>query len=186
MVMTLNRTLLHIEVTETEKGRGYWATRPWLTSGDDVRAAEIVVVPWEDFRENKPALFPHGTSDFYPELLAASSERGLAIAVDQTAYEEIALHANEMRLPTLFITYLALPFLINLLSAKVDRWLVEPAPVKTVEMEVIIEGDKGKCFSIKYKGPPSGMLETISKQAENCIPKLRQHGTEKSKPKQPK
>jgi hypothetical protein len=183
--MTLNRKLLHIEVSETEKGRGYWATRSWLTGGDDVRAADIVVVPWENFRENKPALFPHGTSDFYRELLESSSGRHIAVAVDQAAYEEIALHANEMRLPTLFVAYLALPFLINLLSAKVDRWLVEPTPMTTVEMEVIVEGDKGKCYSIKYKGPPSGMLETISKQAENCIPKLRQHGTDKSKPKQP-
>jgi hypothetical protein len=173
--MSLHRTLLAIDVTETDKGKDYWASRPWLSNDEDVRAADVLIVPWENFREEKPALFPQGTGDFYRELLAGLANHRIAVAVDQAKYEELALHADELRLPTLFITLVALPFVINLLSAKIDRLLSDPSPVSLVEMQVIVEGQQGPCLSIKYKGPPSGMIETISKQAANCLPKVDQN-----------
>jgi hypothetical protein len=177
--MALNKTFLDLEVAETDKDRAYWASRPWLTNADDVRSADVLLVPWENFRENKPALFPEGSGDLYRELSKALAGQRIAVAIDQNKYEEIALHADAWRLSTLFVTLVALPLLVNLLSSKVDRWLSDPAPPQTVEMEIIVEGNWGHCLSIKYKGPPSEMIETISKQAERCLPRLSQHGKRK-------
>lgn len=177
--MALNRTFLTVEVAETDKDRAYWASRPWLTNADDVRSADVIVVPWENFRENKPALFPEGSGDFYRELSKAVADKRLAVAIDRNKYEEIALHADAKRLATLFVTMLALPILTGLLSAKIDHWLSDPAPPEAVEIEIIVEGNWGHCLSIKYKGPPSEMIDTISKQAEKCLPRLSQHGNRK-------
>jgi hypothetical protein len=178
----LNRTFLNLEVSETDKDRAYWTSRPWLSEAEAARAADVMLVPWENFRENKPALFPQGTGDLFRELSKVLADRNIEIAIDQANYEEIALHADATRIATLFVTFVALPLVINLLSSKVDHWLNDPAPPQTVEMEVIVEGDWGHCLSIKYKGPPSGMVDAISKQADNCLPRLNQHG----KRKQPK
>ena len=176
----MNRTFLSLEVAETDKDRAYWTSRPWLTNADAVRAADVLLVPWENFRENKSALFPEGSGDLFRELSKALADKRVAVAIDQSKYEEAALHADASRLATLFVTLLALPFVVNLLSAKVDRWLSDPTPPQTVEMEIIVEGDWGHCLSIKYKGPPSGMVEAISKQAEKCLPRLSQHGKRKA------
>jgi hypothetical protein len=170
---------LSLEAGETDKDRTYWTSRPWLTNADAVRSADVFLVPWENFRENKPALFPEGSGDLYRELSKALADKRIAVAIDQNKYEEAALHADASRLATLFVTLVALPFVINVLSAKVDRWLSDPQPPQTVEMEIIVESDWGHCLSIKYKGPPSGMVEEISRQAEKCLPRLSQHGKRK-------
>jgi hypothetical protein len=177
--VTLNRTFLSLEVAETDKDRAYWTSRPWLTNAETVRAADVLLVPWENFRENKPALFPLGSGDLFRELSKALGDKSVAVAIDQGNYEEVALHAEATRLATLFVTLVALPFVVNLLSSKVDRWLNDPVPPQTVEMEVIVEGDWGHCLSIKYKGPPSGMVDAISTQAKECLPRLSQHGKRK-------
>jgi hypothetical protein len=181
--MVLERTLFKVEVAESEKGREYWASRPWLTSGNEARAADILIVPWENLREKKPALFPQGTGEFYRALLLALTAQRLAIAIDKANYEEVALHTDELRLPTCLVTLVVLPFFINLLATNVDRWLSHPAPANIVEMEVIVEGEQGRCISIKYKGPPSEMVETISKHVENCRSRLGPHGKSKHKPR---
>jgi hypothetical protein len=175
----LNRTFLNLEVSETDKDRAYWTSRPWLSNAEAARAADVILVPWENFRDSKPALFPQGTGDLFRELSKALADKNIAIAIDQGKYEEVALHAEASRIATLFATVLALPFVINLLSSKVDRWMNDPTPPQTVEMEVIVEGDWGHCLSIKYKGPPSEIVDAISKQADKCLPRLSQHGKHK-------
>jgi hypothetical protein len=170
--MSLNRTLFQVEVTESDKGRDYWATRSWVASGEEIRSADVVVVPWENFREGKGALFPQGTTSYYRELTEALKSSRVTMGVDQTAYEEIALHADANRLATILVSLVVLPFVVNLLSSKVDRWISDSNPPTAIEMEMIIEGDHGKCVSIKYKGPPGVLIENITKQAEACLPRI--------------
>jgi hypothetical protein len=181
--MALERTLFKVEVAESDKDRNYWASRSWLTSSGEARAADILIVPWVDFRENKPALFPQGTGDFHRGLSSALTGQRLTIAIDRANYEEVALHADEPRLPTCLVTLVVLPFFINLLAANVDRWLNHQAPANVIEMEVIIEGEQGRCISIKYKGPPSEMVGTISGYVEKCRSRLDPHGKSKDKPR---
>jgi hypothetical protein len=179
--MPLNRTLISFEAAETDKDRTYWLSRPWIKNADTLRSADILLVPWENFREGNSAIFPQGSADLYRELLRTVADRQIAVAIDQDNYVEIALHAEAKRLPTLFVTLVALPFVVNLLANKVDHWLNDSVSPPTAEIEIIVEGDWGHCLSIKYKGPPSEMIETISKQAANCMPKLSQHGKYTSK-----
>lgn len=175
--MTLDQTLFKLEVAETNRGRSYWATRPWLSSGEAIRAADIIIVPWEKFREDRDALFPQGTGDFMKEIAADADGVRIAIAAEPDQYEEVALYANELRWPTVFVSVVALPLLINLLSARIDR-IIEPDQ-KTIEMEILVEGLQGKCLSIKYKGPPSTMLDNVLQHSKSCA-------AETDKPKPPK
>jgi hypothetical protein len=178
--MALERTFLEVRVSETDKDRNYWATRPWLTKANEARAADILVIPWENFRDNKPALFPEGTSDFYRELKDLPGRR-VVVAIDEDKYQEIALHADARRFASLFVTAVALPLVISLLAAKADHWLSEPTPVNIVELEVVVENEWGRCLSIKYKGPPSEVVETLSREVKNCLPKLEHDGKSKGK-----
>lgn len=170
-------TLYRVEVSATERGRDYWATRSWSNSqtADAVRSADVVLVPWENFREEKLALFPQGSSDVFRILRSELANHQIAVAIDRSQYEEIALHSNELRLPTILVTALVLPTLAQIIGNRLDRWLPGDSPNATVETEIIVEGERGRCISIKYKGPKDKFLETIAVQTERCLARVPQH-----------
>ena len=70
--MALNKILFRLEVSETDRARAYWAAKPWATGElrDQIGSADLVIVPWEGFREDKPALFPECASDVIRTLSA--------------------------------------------------------------------------------------------------------------------
>lgn len=174
----LTRTLLSLEVLESDKGKEYWASRSWLSpeTAARVRSACFVVVPWENFRNDSPILFPLGTTDFVA-ILNTSELAPVVIAVDQDSYREIALHANEWRLPTILCTTVLLPVFLNVLSNHVDRWLFSHQNISIVEEELIVDDENGRCFSIRYKGPPEDLITTFHAQAEACLqPRPTRHG----------
>ncbi len=52
----------------------------------------------------------------------------------------------------------------------------------TVEMEILVEGKRGNCLSIKYKGPPEKLVDSIFEQVKNCFPETPE-AVQKQKPK---
>lgn len=167
----MERTFLHIDVKETSHNREYWASRPFL--GDQaakVRSADILIVPWEDFREGQAVLFPQGTSDFFLRLQKAGAD--VALAVDSKQYAEIALHAKAWRIPTLVVSALLLPALAGFLGDVLHDAVTDVGANDTIEMKVIVEGSNGRCISVDYKGAPSRALDTILDEAERCLPEI--------------
>ncbi|MDF2797387.1 MAG: hypothetical protein K0R85_131 [Devosia sp.] len=165
-----------VEVQQSDFSRSYWVSRTWMSSASAaaLQNADVIVVPWEDFRPNRPALFPEGTSDLVRHLRHGVS---IGVAIDQDKYEEIALYSNAWRLPTLICTYAVIPLLVNLLSNEVDRRFIfkqEETPVSIVSVELIVEGPLGQCVSIKYNGPANKLPDELLKQVDACFPKADQ------------
>lgn len=165
----VERTLFDVTVKETSQNREYWAGREWIAEAESrVRTAKILVLPWEDFREGYPVMFPQGTSDFVKRLRAAGAE--VELAATPEIYREIALHAHSWRFPTILVGAFLLPTLANVLGAEIHDIIAKGSPSDTIEMKVIIESDHGKCISIEYKGTPSRALDTLTQEAARCFP----------------
>jgi len=167
----LNRTLLSLVVSESDKGKEYWASRPWSDSdtATKIRSANVLVVPWENFRKESAALFPNGTTDFIAALKASDLEL-VEVAIDKANYLEISLHSDEWRLPTLFCKTIVLPLLLNMLANHIDEWLFSRPGTSIVEQELIVDGGDQKCISIHYKGPPTDLVSTFRNQVAACFP----------------
>lgn len=170
----LDQTFLSIDVKESVRGRDYWATRKWVDSEtqEKIRSADIVIVPWENFRD-RPALFPQETDEIFQLLNEEMDTSTVAMGAPKNAYEEIALHSQDFKLPTIFVTALLLPTLAQILGNRIDRALPGYTSDSTIEMEVIVEGKRGNCISIKYKGPKDDLAPTLLKQTERCLPKVK-------------
>jgi hypothetical protein len=168
----LERTLFRVEVAETGRNRHYWATRSWVAPArrDEIRAADVLIVPWEDFREGHKALFPQETTSHVRKLKESLPNSRIAIAIDRDQYQEIAVHAREWRFPALMISIVLLPALANVLATQANRWISSFRDEDRVIIEVIVEGDKGRCISIKYEGPPDRLAQTLIEQARRCFP----------------
>jgi hypothetical protein len=171
--MPLNRTLFRIDVTETDQDRNFWAARPGLTPGTvaKIRAAEIVVVPWQNRGKESSETVPTGTIEFLKELKRELSSDTLAVATEPDAYMELSLHADEMRWPTFLVSSIALPVLLNLLANQIDRAISATPPPATVEVKIVVENEHGKCISVDYKGPPGRLVESLVAETAHCLPK---------------
>ncbi len=181
----LNRKLFQLEVSETDKNREYWVSRPWVGgNSQELRDADILLLPWENFREGHAALFPQGTPEFFRSLQASADLR-IAIAIDREKYEEIALHGRASRWPTILVSTVLVPVVVGIITNRLDAIVSSEIGISagastddTIEMELVIEGDSGKCISIKYNGPPGRLIETLVAESLRCLP-----SSEKDKPK---
>jgi hypothetical protein len=173
------KTLLSLSVTETERNKDYWATK--LKPEADqaaVREADFLILPWEDFRPESQSVFPQGTTDFI-KVLRAEGHLRVGLAADRATYAEIALHADEWRLPSVLCTVAVLPVFLNILSSHVDQWLFANPATSIAEQELIIADADGQCFSIRYKGPPTDLVQTFRAQAEACVERNASQGRSK-------
>lgn len=168
--MALERTLFEIRVKECKENREYWLSRPWLsTRRDSVLGADVLVVPWENFRENQAALYPKGSTEVISEL-ARQGPLSIALAVDDEQYVEILLHSKMQRLPALLVTHVALPALAGMLGNLMYDSIAEDDEVEQVQIKLIVQGENGQCVSLDYSGPPGRLAETLIEEASRCFP----------------
>lgn len=171
--MPLDRTLFEVSIKESDKGREYWLSRPWLEDRrSTVQQADVLVVPWEDFRDDEPALYPKGASDFVNDLSSTGS-LSMELAVDEDHYFEIMLHSKLDRLPTMLVTLVALPALAGMLGNLMTNVVTGGNESGQVKMKVIVEGEYGRCVSLDYEGPPTRLAETLLQESYRCFPEQR-------------
>jgi hypothetical protein len=165
----VNNTFLSIKVSETEQDVGFWASRDYVPSelGDKLRQADVLVLPWEEFRQDEPILFPSGTGDVYRALVEAFGEQ-VVIAATKEAYKEIALHANVTRWPTLLVKAAVLPVLLGILANEIDTAAFHHD--QNVEVKIVIATQGQACVQIEYKGPANDAVKTLSENAAKFCP----------------
>lgn len=168
--MALERTLFQVSVKESEKNREYWLQRPWISDRkQEVMAADVLLVPWENFRENEPALFPQGTAQIY-QAISKMGDISFGLASDEQEYREIALHSKLSRLPQMVVTTLMLPALAGMLGNLMSDSVHGGKPDDLVEFKVIVQGTNGRCIDIEYKGPATRLADTLIDEVERCFP----------------
>ena len=169
--MAIPRSLFEVVVKESNENRQFWLNQEWLQERKkQVENAEILAVPWINFREDQPALFPLGSDDVVNELRRFGGTV-IDFAIDEINYREIMMHSDTYRLPKLFLKNIVLPALAGLLGNLMTEYLKAGAETDRVEVTLIIEGDHGKCISLDYKGPPTRLVETILSESNRCFPK---------------
>lgn len=169
----LVQTFWRSEAVETASNRSYWTSRPWVAeTASQVRDADILLLPWIDFGEHAGPTFPNGTTEFFKELREAISTARVEIAVDPDKYGVIALHSFELRWPTTLISASVLTIFLGILSTRIDSLLFEHGQDAPMKIEVIVEGDQGRCISIRYEGPARDFPEELLRQTERCLPQI--------------
>lgn len=165
----MNKSFLSINVSESEKNVDYWAARPYVdqTLGEKLRRAEIFVLPWEDFRDGEPILFPNGTADVQRMLLDAFSG-SVALLATPDNYKEIALHANVSRWPMLLVKQAALPILLGVMSNELDSAAFHHE--QNVELRIVIATQGQQCVQIEYKGPANDAVKALAENAAKYCP----------------
>jgi hypothetical protein len=168
------REFLKFEVAETTLGRGYWLDRPWVDEAQRpaLSKAQVLALPHVGDETEEP-VFPDGSEAFlarFRELLGADAS--FAVAIRAADYHELALHSRAWRLPTLFVSYVALPLVINIFAARIDTLFPGHKTGDTAEITLIVEGAHHKTLKLQFKGYPKDIGDMLRRSVPRFIDEL--------------
>lgn len=146
------RLELTVEIEDSSISRCQLQDKRWLdaTLRESLGKANVVILPWENFRELDVPVFPVGTADFYQAIrVSAISELVPELAVVDAQYSEVALHADLVITPTLFVTSFVAPVITKFVADWLARSLLERAKNSDVKFQMYIEDVHGKTNSFE-------------------------------------
>lgn len=122
---------------------------------NEIRNAQILLVPYENFRGRTDYFFPEQTHEIYEIIKEEASKNGVLteICISDEEYQELELHAETVNIPVIIVTSFAFPIVVNAIS----YFLIKKLETYTIERNVnvnitITVEDKEGTKTIKYKG----------------------------------
>ena len=136
---------------------------------EDIKQANVLIIPNEGFRDKKGLFFPECTSEFY-QFLKSTSEIKTEICIDDDKFEKLELHADIVYVATLIVQYAVLPIVTSMIASylydKVKSMNKEKDETNT-NVHIIVEKN-GKSQKIDYEGSIENFEETM-KTVEKTI-----------------
>ncbi|HEX5754017.1 MAG TPA: hypothetical protein VFZ09_47985 [Archangium sp.] len=155
-------------IEASDKSFDYWKNRedttPELREG--IAAANMLIVPSESYRDFREPTFPTGTEELL-EYLRENSPPELTpeIYATDTTYQELALHADILRIATLVVEFGIVPLAIGLLSNYLYSRLGSRRDNTTVIFDMHITGHR-QTAKVHYEGPAPAFEASIKKALE--------------------
>lgn len=136
---------------------------------EDIKKANVLLIPDERFRDRKGLFFPECTSEFY-QFLKNRFEIQTEICIDDDDFKKLELHADIINVATLIVQYAVLPIVTGIISAylydKVKSMNKEKGETNTI-VHIIVEKN-GKSKKIDYEGSVE-KFEDAMKTVEKTI-----------------
>ena len=131
---------------------------------NDIKEANFLIIPNEEFRDEKGTFFPETTRQFF-EYIKESSEKDIIayIAISDDDFQQLELHSAVVDVATIIVKDIVLPIAINLISSFLYDLIknYHRAPNETsAKVRIITEETKTKKSKIiTYEGPVSGVKD---------------------------
>jgi len=132
-----------------------------------VRSAAVVLLPSTGHAGAEVSYFPSDTPALL-QLLQQELPEGVRVeaAVDEDAYQELALHGIVMTLATVACTSVVLPIVKDLLAKFIERKISKKETLKgaTVRAKIIVAKTMTSCYTeISYEGPAAEFRKTLDR-----------------------
>ena len=135
---------------------------------EDLKNANLLLLPYEGFKATTGPVFPEQTMEFYNFMKKFDSNDLIGdICISDEDYAELELHAELITLASMIVKMAVLPLAINLVSNYLDRKIQERNHKTDLKVKVnitVVDGDKSK--SISYEGDANKFEETLQSTKE--------------------
>lgn len=164
-----------LTIFETNESKSYWLEQD-LAKGlkSALEAADILIVPIQNYRGEVPFAFHQDTPAVYRYLAAQLKGKAtVELCVSDAEYLEIALHSASFRFSSIVVTFVIAPLVVNLLSSYVYDEL-KAKPTDKVELELIIEDHDCKAFKFTFDGEVKDLnivADKVGQMARDCTAK---------------
>lgn len=134
---------------------------------NEIKQANILLLPYESFRDYSKPIFPEGTYDFFEYLQEANKSNVVSdICISDEDYIELELHADLITLPLLIVEYAVFPIVTGLISSYLwNKMNIRKNNLKVKVDMTVTEGEKSK--HITYEGDANKFAETLESAKNN-------------------
>ncbi|WGG46485.1 hypothetical protein [Rossellomorea sp. DA94] len=128
---------------------------------EDLKRANLLLLPYEGFRNFDSPVFPEQTMEFYKFIKDYEGDKLVGeISISDEDYAELELHADLINLADMIVNDAVLPIAIGLITNYLDRKIQGRKTKLKVKVKLtVVDRDKSK--SISYEGDADKFEETI-------------------------
>lgn len=133
---------------------------------DEIKKANLLIVPNENFRKKGDVLFPETTRESFEYIQDHPNDEIVAdIAISDDNFQRIELHSAVIEVATIIVNVVVLPVAINMISNYlydlIKKYHRKPEDT-SARLKIISEETKTKKTKIiSYEGPVSEVKETL-------------------------
>lgn len=130
---------------------------------EDLKKANLLLLPNENFRSDIGPVFPEQTMEFY-QFMKNFESNGLIgdICISDEDYTELELHADLATIAHIIVEQVALPLAVNLVSNYLAQKFLVPNDKEEAKIKVDITSVDGeKSEHISYEGDARKFAETL-------------------------
>ena len=165
-----------IEIEETDITFDSIYDKPFIHQDyiEDIKKADILIIPEENFREEGDVLFPETTREFLEYLQEQiPKDMSVDIAISDEDFRKIELHSDLVNVATIIVSSTAFSIACSMVASflyDMAKKLLKRPQDLNAKVKIISEETKTKkTKSITYEGPVSGIKEALEQASKDLF-----------------
>lgn len=165
-----------IEIEETDITFDSIYDKPFIPQDyiEDIKKADILIIPEENFREEGDVLFPETTREFLEYLQEQiPKDMSVDIAISDEDFRKIELHSDLVNVATIIVSSTAFSIACSMVASflyDMAKKLLKRPQDLNAKVKIISEETKTKkTKSITYEGPVSGIKEALEQASKDLF-----------------
>ncbi len=143
---------------------------------DDIKKANLLIIPNEGFRDEGDLLFPETTREFFDFLKENANTEIIAdIAISDDDFQLIELHSAVIEVAKIIVQWAVLPIATSMIASflyeLVKKYHRKPEDTSARVQIITEETTTKKSKRITYEGPVSGIKDALDQATKELFTK---------------
>ena len=141
---------------------------------DDIKKANLLIIPNENFRDEGDALFPETTREFLDFIREFPNDEIISdIAISDEDFKRIELHSAVIEVAPIIVQWVVLPVATSMIASflydLVKKYRRKPEDTSAKVQIITEETATKRSKKITYEGPVSGIKEALDQAAKDLF-----------------
>ena len=141
---------------------------------DDIKKANLLIIPNENFRDEGDVLFPETTREFLDFIREFPNDEIISdIAISDEDFKRIELHSAMIEVAPIIVQWVVLPIATSMIASflydLVKKYRRKPEDTSAKVKIITEETETKKSKMITYEGPVSGVKVALDQAAKDLF-----------------
>ena len=141
---------------------------------DDIKKANLLIIPNENFRDEGDVLFPETTREFFDFIREFPNDEIISdIAISDEGFKRIELHSAVIEVAPIIVQWVVLPIATSMIASFLyelaKKYRRKPEDTSAKVQIITEETATKKSKKIIYEGPVSGIKEALDQAAKDLF-----------------